>query len=307
MGLFDIKTFLGGQKCNWVKRARNLDDYWKQRLYSRSLGNTFNIKVKNFNIAREPVLHSIAESYELFLTGLTKAKENYKQAFIFEKTAIFFLNPNLRTLDEVFFDEELIRYRYQVTNLKVSDILLEDGTPRELDSFCNNTGIQIKEGKFRVMRDAVVDASERYRKNSILDKTTADASTFLCRVKKGSRHIQKILSPAKSDTVPHNIVKFGETTDCFFNNEESPLINGLWGKSFFDNATRTFLFKLHNNTLGINSRTAHFVRNQSRTCTFCELTQNPDPEAYETVLHLFFQCRSTEPVVLGIQNFFWGL
>ncbi len=74
---------------------------------------------------------------------------------------------------------------------------------------------------------------------------------------------------------------------------------------FLDNATRTFLFKLHNNTLGINSRTAHFVRNQSRTCTFCELTQNPDPEAIETVLHLFFQCRSTEPVVLGIQN--WAI
>jgi hypothetical protein len=122
--------------------------------------------------------------------------------------------------------------RYQVTNLKVSDILQEDGTPWELDSFCNNTGIQIREGKFRVMRDAVVDASERYRKNSIFDKTTANASTFLCRVKKGSRHIRKILSPAKSDTVPHNIVKFGETTDCFFNNEESPLINGCGGNHF---------------------------------------------------------------------------
>ncbi len=83
------------------------------------------------------------------------------------------------------------------------------------------------------------------------------------------------------------------------------MINGLWGKSFFDNATRTFIFKLHNNTLGINARISHFVANQSRTCTFCNLTRNPDPDVDETVLHLFFQCRSTEPIVLGLQR--WAI
>jgi hypothetical protein len=42
LGLFVIKIYLGDQKCNWIKRARNLDDYWKQRLYSKSL-ETFSI------------------------------------------------------------------------------------------------------------------------------------------------------------------------------------------------------------------------------------------------------------------------
>jgi hypothetical protein len=100
-------------------------------------------------------------------------------------------------------------------------------------------------------------------------------------------------------------MKFAKTTDCIFNNKESPLINGLRGKSFFDNSTRTFLFKLHNNTLGINARISHFVANQSRTCTFCNLTRNPDPDVDETVLHLFFQCGSTEPIVLGLQR--WAI
>jgi hypothetical protein len=76
------------------------------------------------------------------------------------------------------------------------------------------------------------------------------------------------------------------------------------GGPFFDNATRTFLFKLHNNTLGTNTRMSHFVRNHSRICTFCNITRNPDDEA-ENVIHLFFQCRSTEPVVLGLQE--WAL
>jgi hypothetical protein len=38
-------------------------------------------------------------------------------------------------------------------------------------------------------------------------------------------------------------------------------------------------------------------------CTFCALTRNPHDED-ENVLHLFFQCRSTEPVVLGILAWF---
>jgi hypothetical protein len=41
------------------------------------------------------------------------------------------------------------------------------------------------------------------------------------------------------------------------------------------------------------------VRNHSQICTFCNISRNPVDED-ETSLHLFFQCRSTEPVVLGI-------
>jgi hypothetical protein len=305
LGLFEIKTFLGSQKCNWIKRAKNLDDYWKQRIYSKSLGNIFNLREKYFNKDIEPVLHTIVSSYETFLVEHTKAKENCKEAYIFENQAIFFLDPNLRTFDAAYFDEEMRRFRYQVTNLKVSDVLLEDGSALDLVTFCNNTGIVIREAKFRCMRDAVLEAFLRYRKTEPFDKTVSDTATFLCRVKKGSRHIRKILAPSQLDFVPHNIIKFAETTDCIFNYKESPLINGLWGKSFFDNATRTFLFKLHNNTLGINARISHFVANQSRTCTFCNLTRNPDPEVDETVLHLFFQCRSTEPIVLGLQR--WAI
>jgi hypothetical protein len=135
--------------------------------------------------------------------------------------------------------------------LKVSDVMLEDGTPLDQATFCNNTGIVMRECKFRVMREAVMEAYVGYRENVIYDKTTSDLATFLCRVKKGSRHIRKILSPTQVNNVPHNLVKFADTTDCVFNNVDAPLINGR-GKYFLDNSTRTFLFKFHNNTLGIN-------------------------------------------------------
>ncbi len=102
LGLFDIKIFLGSQKCNWIKRAKNLDDYWKQRLFSKSPGHIFNLRSKNFDKNVEPVLYSIVESYENFLTSHTKAKENCKKSFIFDNSSIFFFDPNVRTLDETF-------------------------------------------------------------------------------------------------------------------------------------------------------------------------------------------------------------
>lgn len=61
---------------------------------------------------------------------------------------------------------------------------------------------------------------------------------------------------------------------------------------------RSFLFKLHNNTLGLNFRVSHFVRNHPRNCTFCTLNREFEDED-ETPLHLFFSCPHSEPVVLG--------
>jgi len=62
----------------------------------------------------------------------------------------------------------------------------------------------------------------------------------------------------------------------------------------------TFLFKLHNNLLGLNTRVANFVENHPRTCTFCDLRREP-VEYPETTLHLFFECTSVE---VNLQNFF---
>ena len=64
----------------------------------------------------------------------------------------------------------------------------------------------------------------------------------------------------------------------------------------WDNATKTFIFKLHNNSLGYNLNVSKFVRGHSPLCTFCSLTRNPYDER-ETPLHLFYQCRHVEPVI----------
>ena len=86
------------------------------------------------------------------------------------------------------------------------------------------------------------------------------------------------------------------------------------------NHTRTFLFKFYNNLLGLNSRVAHFVRGHPRTCTFCDIRHDPDPNP-ENTLHLFFECvyvqgalreffgwifGSQLPYDIGLREFFIG-
>jgi len=118
------------------------------------------------------------------------------------------------------------------------------------------------------------------------------------RIRRGSRKYRKVISGKTPPVISTNIQRFSDILDQVINLENSLRLNSHWGLTFFDNSTRTFLFKLHNNLLGINTRVAHFVRNHPRSCTFCTISRVPD-ENPETIIHLFFECTHTENLLAG--------
>jgi hypothetical protein len=89
------------------------------------------------------------------------------------------------------------------------------------------------------------------------------------------------------------MIKFAETTDTVIDLATSKKLNVLWANTALGNSTRTFLFKLHNNTAGYNLSVSHFVRGHSPNCTFCDVLEIPE-EHNETPLHLFYQCTAVE-------------
>jgi hypothetical protein len=95
--------------------------------------------------------------------------------------------------------------------------------------------------------------------------------------------------------IPHNMMKFAESTDIIIDLETSKTLNSLWANTALGNSTRTFLFKLHNNTAGYNLAVSHFVRGHSPNCTFCDILEIPE-EHNETPLHLFYQCTAVENI-----------
>ena len=81
---------------------------------------------------------------------------------------------------------------------------------------------------------------------------------------------------------------------------------GSWNYSFLPSKIRTFLFKYYNNTLGLNSRVAHFNLDIDPSCTFCSL-KNLRPADRETFSHLFFHCETTEKVITEFYRRFFTI
>jgi hypothetical protein len=94
--------------------------------------------------------------------------------------------------------------------------------------------------------------------------------------------------------------------DIIINGTQAAFLNALWTNHFFNNNTKTFFFKFHNNTLGYNHAVAHFVAGHSPCCTFCDAAGDADINA-ETGLHLFLECTHVIGIVDNIFNRITGL
>ncbi len=114
------------------------------------------------------------------------------------------------------------------------------------------------------------NAKLKYTKKSVLEIKTTALNDLINRKVKGCKRYRKKIIGKEEEFIPHNIVKYSNNTDTVINYEQSKTLNGLWSKAVFSNATRTFLFKLHNNTAGYNNAVAHFVPGHSPNCTFCD-------------------------------------
>ncbi len=178
-----------------------------------------------------------------------------------------------------------------IKKLMTSDFLNEDGTFLNRENFVTNTGIPLPILTFQQLRGVVDTARIRYHTREEPGMVSVEIRTFVNRSCTGSKRFRKILSVEISNYIPHNIVKFSDNLEIVVGHEESKKINKLWNNGLLANSTRTFLFKLHNNTLGYNASVSHFVRHYSRNCTFCDIAGNQDVND-ETPIHLFFQCDS---------------
>jgi hypothetical protein len=301
LGLFRISDFLDAQRVSWVRRSQLIDDKWKINLYSLSYGSVFNIRKSNFNANECPCLSAIANSYEKFLVNFTKTKENFWSSYIYCNEAL-----TLEVRSDRMFDNRAVPVNFFVENehrlkgLKVSDFINRENRVLPMARVSELTQIPFDVFTFQTIVGLITAAKTKYKKNDESDKTSCEIRTFINRSKNGSSRFRKVLCKDSLDYIPHNIVKFSNNTETIIGLDNSKKLNLAWKNSYLNNSTRTFLFKLHNNTLGYNHAVAHFVRNHSPNCTFCDIEGNQEIER-ETPLHLFFGC---EPIEALLNNFF---
>ena len=284
---------MASQCCAWVRRSVNLDEFWKRELFFLSYGSVFNIRKKEFCPIRNPILSYIAGCFKKFIFCFTATDENFLKSFIFENPCLPFQQNRNNYLKEEFFGvAEYAENKQTISSLSITHLVNSDFSLKTHHEFEALTTIVITGIKFNVLQGLARTAINQFRKQDQNQKRNDSVQNFCMRIKRGSKKYRKILTGTVPDIISTNITCFAEIIDQVINLESSKRLNQLWRWNFFDNSPRTFIFKLHNNLLGINTRVAHFVRNHS----FCSLHQVPE-DFPETILHLFFDFNCVEGLV----------
>jgi hypothetical protein len=295
LGLFGVKNFLDAQKASWIRRCKIADQDWKLTILNSGGGHVSCITEKKIDKSIFPVLHDIARAFRRFVTNFTMTDNNFLDNVILENEALpIKIRENIplkaTDLDPVIL-ESPERHNF-FKNLKIRS-LTDGDTFINKPAFCRQIGYAISRELWEKLDRIRRLAKTRYGSDPY--KKSSNVLDFYGRWQKGSKCIRKVLENQTEPVLMHNMVKFAENTDTVINVTLAEKLNGLWTKTFFSNETRTFIFKMHNNTLAVNTVVSHFVRHVSRNCTFCDILLNPEEED-ETVLHLFFNCTPVETI-----------
>jgi exonuclease III len=301
LGLFNVQNFLDAQTCSWIRRAKTIDQDWKARLISTGNGNIYNISCENIEGNRFPILHNIARAYDNFKAKFTTCGNNYKMSYLLNNLS---LTVGVRTkscltgTDISVEAGQNLNLKKNLLNLKISDLLI-NGQKINKPTFTRNIGAEISQNfwsKLDKIRNAAV---LRYGSDDYLPVKPIE--NFFTEWKKGSKKVRNILNGTGNDSIPHNMIKFGDNTETVIGSELAKYLNSFWNRGYFSNNFRVFIFKLHNNTLPYNTILSHFVRDVGRNCTFCDISANPDEED-ENVLHLFYSCAISERIRESFYN-----
>jgi len=304
--LFNVSDYLGAQCCSWIKRSVSLDDLWKKELLMYSYGSVFNLRQAAFDKKLNPILHHIAGKFEKFLFNFTTIKENFMSAFFFENPCCTFDINRQHFLKKTFFSAvEWQEYSKKIKNLSLNMLINRDYTVIGKPEFEELSGIELSEIKFNKLRGLANAAIQKFKKPDKNDQKCDTVQNFLMRIRKGSKRIRMVMDSPPTSHVSPNMLKYGELTETIIDANNSGILNSSWNYSFLHNSTRTFIFKLHNAQLGLNSRVAHFVRNHPPTCTFCDIRRVPE-ENSESTKHLFFDCNSVEGIITDLYTWIFN-
>jgi hypothetical protein len=224
--------------------------------------------------------------YESF----TKKDENFRSAYIVGNRS---MTRDLESRDYItnsFFGQEFFAaHAGNICRLRYSDFYDEAGSMIPANLVTANTGIPLTVMMLQTMRGVCHVARIKYCKKNLDERKCIDVQTFISRCKRGSKRFRLLMSRAPIKETPHNINKFARNMDIIIDENQSEFLNSLWTTNDFSNSMKTFIFKLHNNTLGYNNAVSHFVRNHSPYCTFCDVIGDAEINI-ESGSHLFFDC-----------------
>jgi exonuclease III len=295
LGLINLKNFLVGLQAAWVKRAYiSTRDNWRVDLHSISYGNCYTANFRKIDRIRNPVLHEVVKSFNIFTDTFFKLNDNYKEMFIFRNNSLKRGRDSTLTLDENFFDSNIPRLDLgKVSKLKFKDFF-HGNHPKSIDDLTLDTGIPFSLVTYMRIHESLQFFISRNR-NRNTDGTQKSIENFLGPLKGVAKKIRKVLDSDCRRKEPgqlQTVKTFFRLTDLTIPQANLSKLLGCWNISHLPNKIRDFIFRFLNNSLPLNTRLSHFVININRQCTFCVIN-NAQAPSDETFLHLFSSCETT--------------
>jgi len=285
LGIPDPSIYCVALQSAMVKLAvQSIRDNWRYDLTILSFGNTLNASPMLISPQINPVLHGLATSWGTFKTYFWKEDSNYKKSWVLYNT-MFRAEPNsalpleIRSLPDNDYENLAAAMRLRYCDL------IERGHIRPIDAIpCRLNG----NSYLRLM-----SACLRYRRRADADAALG-IENFVHRFAKGSKPFRKVIERNKAEIPIHETRQFKSflrTSGLQDNQHRNFIVEGwkLIGINGLPNNLREFTFNFFNNTLPTNTRTSHYVPEQSRGCVICR-ARRMDPLPDESFEHLFFTC-----------------
>jgi hypothetical protein len=303
LNLVNIKNFITGLQCVWVKRAHlSSRDNWRIDLKSRSFGNCLLINPRLVSNNDSCCLQDIADSFEKFHKAFRNTNSNYKECFILENSDLKRDLLSTGILNERFFSGNVPALNMEeIGKLKVSQFFRNNNL-LSLDEIAAELNINFSLATYMRLATALHQYRQRFSGRAA-DPASETISRFWS-VKGGeAKKVRKLLDQAvhvkkqlRSSTVFKTYIRLTGTVNEFLHADK---VYGFWSNGFLCNKIRDFCFKYVNNQLSLNTRRSHYVANVNRSCSFCLSTGIADPPD-EDFKHLFLNC----PVTVRIHRWF---
>jgi hypothetical protein len=253
VGFFNLKTFLGSQRCTWLFRAKKFCiDNWRYDLHALAPNNDpLLIRASDVSENTNPVLHGICVDYENFHNNFCMQERNFYDAQIFENNV--FIDPGSgNKINKNFFG--LDQYQMQTDRIRMLTYssCFRHGIFKSMQEF-RNDGLTLTLVTWMRLRNTVIHAA-----NPIIGRVNT-VHNFVHRWRKGGKQIRRIITA-------HDV-----TTYSFRNSDSFLTFSGLtgmipnenynlahwcssWNVTSLSNELRMFIFNTRYNYLPLNNR-----------------------------------------------------
>jgi hypothetical protein len=300
LGLFKPELFFKALKFTWIRRALALThDNWRRKIINFTDPGPCYIQkrdIQDFGPLLSEILLTLIDFREAFGTQ----SNNFLAVPILNNNNFFYKENRTKVcLDDDFFNNSFPGLDPQRCRTLSWLDCINNGEMKSINQLQTGLGIPIAASVHRKLSTAFILAKKNF---SNQEGSTSIFGHFCEKKFKGSRDVRKLFFRAWYDTGKKRpkcpIINYASIAGIeTVNVQASKHLNNLWKLHFLSSEIKTFLFKLHHNILGINSRVHHINNTRDPSCSFCIKTKNL-PAERETFTHFFWFCPTTHNLII---------